>query len=68
MAASQSSSAAALRQEVMSFRMVELQSVAERLGLRKTGEPCGQERDACVVFAACVPIGECGVNVFRCTH
>ena len=33
-----SSGAAQLRSEVLSFRMVELQQVAERLGLRKTGE------------------------------
>jgi hypothetical protein len=32
------SDAMQLRSEVLSFRIVELQQVAERLGLRKTGE------------------------------
>jgi len=34
--------AATLRREVLSFKIVELQEVAERLRLRKTGESGGE--------------------------
>lgn len=56
------SSTATVRSEVMSFRIAELQAVAEKLGLRKTGErPAAavQRRcpsPGCCTAALCVPI------------